>query len=169
MILVSNYNIRIQKYIAISLFSYAFFLEIVIQMGKLDSCSNILIKQSYSLWFKPNLVLGIFFTIFPFFDTSWDNFVQCVYTLSTDNILFEYTVGWGTKAQCFCTLYLKPWFFYVFFNAELNGTIRILCFRHAIIDLLWHSRAQLGHSRSIMAWWRHKILTVPFNSALKTK
>ena len=54
------------------------------------------------------------------------------------------TVGWGTKAQCFCLPYLKTWFFYIVFNAELNGTIRILCLRHAIIDLLWPSRATVG-------------------------
>ena len=78
----------------------------------------------------------------------------------------EYTVGWGTKAQCFHPPYLKTWFFYVVFNAELNGTVRILCFCRAIIDLLWPSRAQLGHSRSI--WQKHKILIVSFYSALKT-
>ena len=58
---------------------------------------------------------------------------------------------------------------YVVFNAELNGTIGILCFCRTIIDLLWPSKAVLGHSRSIMAWRRkHKIMMVPFNSALKT-
>ena len=35
------------------------------------------------------------------------------------------TVGWGAKAQCFCPPYSKTWFFYVAFNAELNGTIGI--------------------------------------------
>ena len=78
------------------------------------------------------------------------------------------TVGWGTKAQCFCPLYLKTWFFYVVFNAELNGTIRILCFCHAIIDLLWPSWALLIHRWSIMVWRKRKILMVPINSALKT-
>ena len=47
-----------------------------------------------------------------------------------------HTVGWETKAQCFCPPYFKTWFFYVVFNAELNGTIRILCFCCAIIALL---------------------------------
>ena len=79
------------------------------------------------------------------------------------------TVGWGTKAQCFCLPYLKTWFFYLVFNAELNGTIKILCFRCTIIDLLWPGRAQLGNSRSIMVLRKHKILMVAFNSALKTK
>ena len=37
----------------------------------------------------------------------------------------------------------------------------------AISDLLWLSWAQLGHSRSIMARQKHKILMAPFNSALK--
>ena len=78
------------------------------------------------------------------------------------------TVGWGTMAQCFCLPYLKTWFFCVVFNAELNGAIRILCFCRAIIDLLWTSRAQLGHSRSIMAWRKHKMLMVPLKPALKT-
>ena len=78
------------------------------------------------------------------------------------------TVGWGTKDQCFCPPYLKTWFFYVVFNAELNGTTRNLCFRRAIIDLLWHSRAQLGHSRSIMARRKRKILMVLLYSALRT-
>ena len=64
--------------------------------------------------------------------------------------------------------YLKTWFFYVVFNAELNGTIIILCFCRAIIDLQWPSRAQLGHSRSIIARRKHKIMMMPFNSALKT-
>ena len=43
-----------------------------------------------------------------------------------------------------------------FFNAELNGTFRILSFRCAIIDLLWPSWVLLGHSRSIMAQRKHK-------------
>ena len=34
------------------------------------------------------------------------------------------TVGWGTKAQCFCPPYLKTWFSYVDFDAELNGVIQ---------------------------------------------
>ena len=59
-----------------------------------------------------------------------------------NNFLNNNTVGWGTKAQCFCPPYLKTWFFYVVFNAELNGTIRILCFHWAIIDLLWLYMAQ---------------------------
>ena len=58
--------------------------------------------------------------------------------IATKIIFFQlYTVGWGTKAQCFSPSYLKTLFFYVVFNAELNGTIRILCFRWAIIDLPW--------------------------------
>ena len=69
-------------------------------------------------------------------------------------------MGLGTNAQCFCPpSYLKTWFFYVVFNAELNGTIILLCFCNAIIDLLWPSWALLVHIRSIMA---------PLNSALKT-
>ena len=62
------------------------------------------------------------------------------------------TVRWETKAQCFCPPYFKTWFFYVVFNAEFNGTIRILSFCLAIIDLLWPSRVKLvklGHSMSI--------------------
>ena len=78
------------------------------------------------------------------------------------------TMGWGTKAQFFCPPYLKTWFFYLVFNAELNWTIRILCFCRAILDLPRTIRAQLGHSRSIMVWLKHKILMVPFNSALIT-
>ena len=105
---------------------------------------------------------------------------SCPFSLAISKTLFwicdvitffsisDLTVGWGTKAQCFCPPYLKTWFFYVLFDAELNGTIRILCFHHAIFDLLWPSRAQLGHSRSIMAQRKHKILMVTFNSALKT-
>ena len=58
--------------------------------------------------------------------------------------------------------------FYVVFNAEFDSSIRILCFRCAIIDLLWPSRAQLSHSRSIMVQRKHKILMVPLNLALKT-
>ena len=54
------------------------------------------------------------------------------------------TAGWGTKAQYFRPPYLETWFFYVVFNAELTGAIRILCFRYAIIDLLWHSLVMLG-------------------------
>ena len=57
---------------------------------------------------------------------------------------------------------------YIVFNSDLNGIIRILCFHRAIIDLLWPSSAQLGRSKSIMAKWKHKILMVTFNSALKT-
>ena len=78
------------------------------------------------------------------------------------------TVGWGINAQCFCPPYFKTWFFYVGFNVELNGTIRILRYHLTIIGLLWPRRAQLGHSRSILARRTHKILMVPFNSALKT-
>ena len=103
---------------------------------------------------------------------SWISFVVLLVLVRNLQLYFEcfytYTVGWGTKAQCFCPPYLKTWFFYVVFNAELNGTIRILCFRCAIIDLLWHSRAHLGHSRSIMTQRKRKIMMVPFNSALKT-
>ena len=77
------------------------------------------------------------------------------------------TVGWGTKAQCFRPPNIKTWFFYVVFNAELYGTIRILCFHRSIIDLLWPSCTLLGHSRSIMLQRKHEILMVPFNSALK--
>ena len=35
---------------------------------------------------------------------------------------------------------------YVVFNAELNGTIRILCFRRSIFDLLW-TVAQQGPAK----------------------
>ena len=50
-------------------------------------------------------------------------------SLSWSPKMYEvYTVGWRTKAQCFRPPYLKTWFFYVAFNAELNGTIRILRF-----------------------------------------
>ena len=72
------------------------------------------------------------------------------------------------KSSMFLSSYLKTWFFYEVFNAELYGAIRNLCFRRAIIGLLWSSRAPLGHSRSELAQCKHKILTVPFNSALKT-
>ena len=73
-------------------------------------------------------------------------------TVNSKTFFLQITVGWGTKAQCFCPPYLKTWFFYVVFNAELNGTIRILCFHHDIIDLMWPSKAQLCHSLSIMVW-----------------
>ena len=50
-------------------------------------------------------------------------------TTTSQNVFWvvELTVGWRTKAQCFCPPYLKTWFSYIVFNAELNGTIRILC------------------------------------------
>ena len=57
-----------------------------------------------------------------------------IYKYIVENKNKYLTVGWGTKAQCFCPPYFKTWFFYVVFNAELNGTIRILCFHRAIID-----------------------------------
>ena len=70
-----------------------------------------------------------------------------------------------------CSMFSSPKFknliFNVVFNAELYCTIRILCFRRSIIDLLWPSRAQLGHSRSAMAQRLHKIMMVPLNKALK--
>ena len=86
--------------------------------------------------------------------TEWLGNITLIYGI-------VFTVGWGTKCQCFCSPYLKTWFFYVVFKAKLNGTIGILRFRHTIIELLWPSR-------SIMVWRKRKILMVPFNSALKT-
>ena len=92
----------------------------------------------------------------------------------------EFCTGWILLSYYIChcemkgksSMLLSPEFknmlFYVVFNAELNCTIRILCFHCAIIGLLCPSCALLGHSRSIMEQWKHKILTVPFNSALKT-
>ena len=38
----------------------------------------------------------------------------------------------------------------------------------SVAPLLTYCAAQLGHSRSIMLQRKHKILMVPFNSALKT-
>ena len=76
----------------------------------------------------------------------------------------KYTVSLqdeGQKFNVFCPRYLKTLFFYVVFNAELNGTIRILCFCRTNIDLLWPSRSNMLRRK-------HKILMVPFNSALKT-
>ena len=94
----------------------------------------------------------------------------------------KYTVSLqdeGQKFNVFCPRYLKTLFFYVVFNAELNGTIRIICFcRRGIIDLLWPRTAHLGHSMSIMgrggktsfppSFDKHKILMEPFKSALNT-
>ena len=62
----------------------------------------------------------------------------------------------------------KNLIFLFLFKAELNGTIRILCFHRTIIDLLWPSSTMLGYSRWIIAQRKHRILMVPFNSALKT-
>ena len=103
------------------------------------------------------------------------------------------TVGWGKNTQYFCLPYLKTWFFYVLvFNAELNGTIRILWFCRTIIDLLCPILALLCQCATVVGslagqlielqlidppgntlLWiiaprKHKILIVPVNSAFKS-
>ena len=40
-------------------------------------------------------------------------------------IRYACTVGWGTKAQCFCPPYLKTWFFYAVFNAESEFCVSV--------------------------------------------
>ena len=61
-----------------------------------------------------------------------------IYLSDTDHCRMRY------KSSMFLSAVFKNWYFYVVFNAELNGTIRILCYRHTIIYLLWPSRAQPG-------------------------
>ena len=52
--------------------------------------------------------------------------------------------GMRDKSSMFWSAIFKTRFFYVVFNAELNGTILILCFCCTIIDLLWPSWATVG-------------------------
>ena len=66
------------------------------------------------------------------------------------------TVGWGTKPQCFRPPSLKTWFFYVVFNAELNGPIRILCF-HGSARPSWTTVNQWCCNGNIKLWWCHSI------------
>ena len=112
------------------------------------------------------LVIQKYYTLTP---TIFWKFQKGVQSSKNKYLVIKFTVEWGTNAQCFCPLYLKTWFFYVVVNAELNGTVRILCFHRAIIDLLWPSLALLCNSRSIMAQRKHKILMVPLNSASALK
>ena len=163
-----------------------------ISMGSCTTrCNGLFIMKMFfpeELWFtswnvffgrlqqikKTVLSADIIKKMYKYFSKNFPDKYFTYYFLNLKNLLFIHkmqrnnfsdtdfcllhTVGWGTKAQCFRPLYLKTWFFYVLFNAELNDTIRILCFRHAIID----------PAGSIMSWRKHKILMVPFNSALKT-
>ena len=63
--------------------------------------------------------------------------------------MYQIDCGMKDKSSMFLSPEFKNLIFYVVFDAELNGTIRILCFHHAIIDLLWPSHTDFkGHFES---------------------
>ena len=75
--------------------------------------------------------------------TKYANFVTLIFFLGMK--IDAYHCGMREKgSMCLCAIFKPEFSIYVVFNTELNG------------------------SRSIMVRQKHKILMVPFNSALKT-
>ena len=70
-------------------------------------------------------------------------FFDLIWNFALDGSFFHIICHCEMKGKS--SMLLSPEFknmlFYVVFNAELNCTIRILCFCRAIIDLLWPSWA----------------------------
>ena len=114
-------------------FSFSFFMLLLLN-------TLVVINRVHKIGFSGTRKNGFKATIWVM-NKAFHNFLSKFWCMAAYLTIFpnglNYPPLWdeGQQLNVFFPRILKTWFFYVVFNAELNGTIRIFWFRCSIIDL----------------------------------